>query len=211
VQFWVWEHASPDDPTWWWLDASRRWPERPSIIPIEQCYAEVGHLPYRLQFGRVAGARAGGDSTLVVRSDVLAMLREFKTDRCKVLPVIIYDKNDREVLSKDYFCVLPPIGSGEVDRTKGRFRIMGEHKSKDPWMRDAIGYVWDPSTWQGDDVFRFPNFNETIITDLVAQRLMSSGVTGYSLERIEETGKDMRDRWVAARKRSHPEDFIGRG
>jgi hypothetical protein len=192
MQFWVLQDCGlgPDHDRWWTLVLSKR---AKAIGEENWCDVFRGKMdpPHQPAPFKVVRGREQGD---VLYTDLLGlsfsarMAELLKSIHCTGFlpnPSIIYDRHDHTAVCSDAVWTQFRDGCGPLDYGRG-------YDPTRPFTRrDAVGLYFEPSTWNGLDLFRPAKSPQVIITDRVARAIQAADVRGCQLVRTQEYGKDM--------------------
>jgi hypothetical protein len=170
-----------------------------------QCGGTIGMLtwlpPYRVAlelYGQGPGDFAdgpGGNSVLISERVVEAFRAEGLTGLLGFHPVEVVGvrgkrKKAKAAVVPRYFVVTPCLGRGAVDEARSHLRR--EKPVACPECRstgvDSIhGFVLEPGTWQGEDVFRPRGLQgDIVVSERFAQFVQKHGLTNMKLTLTEE-------------------------
>ena len=82
-------------------------------------------------------------------------------------------------------------GSGPVDLTRGTSLFIRYTQERHPDLATAFGLYFDPTTWNGLDLFKLPNRRDSIITRRVAEHLLSKNLIGTMIVPVLEYGRSL--------------------
>jgi hypothetical protein len=196
-KFYYIESEDIDNKEWWLVFHSKRFPE-----DIPEFYRKLHNgmqpddvvMSLRVYHGRRPPDCLGGTGDWIVSSRIRDIFVRHRIGNARFVPVIVYDKKDRKVLSKDYWCVLPDVGAGPADESAGYYKLITPGAwRKDPTLHDAYGVHFDHSTWTGLDVFKLPASVPLIVTKSIFDELAAAKLAGARIGDILDYAKDRRD------------------
>lgn len=186
----------PYDPPWWWLTLSKR---AGKMLSPKWCKfmdgAYTGDKPValRLYRGGKQPAVIGSATRLVLISGGLHLI--LKGGKAKGLvthPTVVYDKADESIVDRECVWLRLQVGCGPVDLERGCHLLSVGGVSLDP-TQEPYGYFFDPSTWNGMDIFRAPNSDRIIISKRLAKRITPDDLPGSKMEPASSFGKGFCD------------------
>jgi hypothetical protein len=117
----------------------------------------------------------------------------------KTQSIVIRDRRDDEVVDKECKRLVLSVGAGSVEQARGRPAWIF-HKGDDPM---ELGIFFDPSTWDGKDIFYLADFAQPIFSRRAAEALLAASLPGVILEPCPIMGTE--------NARTHPHFFAPRG
>jgi hypothetical protein len=206
-----------DDLRWMWLELSDRAEELGDNAKnriMDEAYqpsVEGGVLrtnkaiPFRVLRGRRPSDVFGNGCGMAIFSTRL--VRALEAARCTGLrthPAVLRDRRDAKVVDRELHWVKVPIGAGPRDLNRGVSLLSTDIWRTDIEMTGAYGLYFDPASWTGLDIFRFPRGLITLITNRIADVIRAGGFEGVTIEPVREYCKAVRDAKVADLKRTYP-------
>jgi hypothetical protein len=193
----------PPSDSWWYLAVSDRVgekfsPERLTVVGGE--WSKRSPIPLRIMKGSKQPGWIDSDTRMHLVSGPFAQaLKQAGCTGFKMQSVVVRDRRDDKIVDKDCKQLVLSAGAGPVDQTRGGPAWIF-HKSDDI---NELGVFFDPSTWDGKDVFYLSDYKKPIFSRKAAEAVMAAKLPGVIIEPCPIVG--------AENARTHPAFFAPRG